>query len=138
MAAYNKYQNGVAALVSGINSGSDNWKIALASTINPADTTFVAGTTDLPTANGYTAGGNPASIISSSQTGGLYKLVLSSPVAWTANGSGFSVQYAILYDATTQTPVGYWDYGSLVNLSGANGDTFTVNLDNANGVFQVS
>lgn len=138
MAAFNKYTAGVESLLESINAGTDTWKVALATTINPAETSFVAGTTDNPTAFGYTAGGNVASVVSSSQTGGVYKLVLSSPVAWTANGSGFSVRYAILYDYTTLSPIGYWDYGSVVNLNGANGDTFTVNLDGANGVFQVS
>lgn len=138
MAVFNKYTAGVEKLMESINAQTDTWKIALAISINPDDTSFVAGTTDLPTAFGYTAGGNVASVISSSQTSGVYKLILSSPVAWTANGSGFSIRYAILYDYTTLSPIGYWDYGSVVNLNGANGDTFTVSLDGANGVFQVS
>ena len=91
MATYNKYQNGVAALVSGINSGTDNWKIALASTINPADTTFVAGTTDLPTANGYTAGGNPASIISSSRSIGSARV----SIGWRPAGFSRKIETSI-------------------------------------------
>jgi hypothetical protein len=137
MATYNKYTAAVEPLVEGINAGSDTWKIALAATVNPADTTFVAGTTDLTTGGGYTQGGNTATVTTSTQTAGTYKLVLASPTAWTASGAGFSFRYVILYDFTTSNPVGYWDYGSTVTMNGANADTFTVTLDATNGVFQV-
>jgi hypothetical protein len=135
MATYNKYTAAVEPLVENINAGSDVWKIALAATVNPADTTFVSGTTDLATGGGYTAGGTTVTTTSSSQTGGTYKLVLASPTAWTATGAGFSFRYVILYDSTTSTPVGYWDYGSTVTMN--SGDTFTATLDATNGVFQV-
>jgi len=138
MATYNKYTAAVEPLLENINAGSDNWKIALAATVNPADTTFTAGTTDLPTAGGYTAGGSAATVSTATQTGGTYKLVLNSPSVWTASGAGFSFRYVILYDSTTNTPVGYWDYGSTVAMNGTNGDTFTVTLDATNGVFQVA
>jgi hypothetical protein len=138
MATYNKYTAAVAPLLTNINSGSDTWKVALAATINAADTTFVAGTTDLVTGGGYTQGGATVTVTSSGQTAGVYKLVLASPTVWTATGGGFTFRYVILYDSTTSTPVGYWDYGSSVVMNGANGDTFTATLDATNGVFQVT
>ena len=138
MATYNKYTAAVEPLVEGINAGSDNWYIALAATVNAADTTFVAGTTDLVTGGGYTQGGKQATISSATQTAGTYKLILNSPSVWTATGAGFTFRYVILYDSTTSTPVGYWDYGSNVVMNGTNGDTFTVTLDATNGVFQVT
>lgn len=138
MATYNKYTAAVEPLVENINAGSDTWKIALAATVNSADTTFVAGTTDLTTGGGYTQGGNTATVTTSTQSGGVYKLVLASPTVWTATGGGFTFRYVILYDSTTSTPVGYWDYGSSVVMNGANGDTFTATLDATNGVFQVT
>jgi hypothetical protein len=134
MASYNKYTAAIEPLLEAINSGSDAWKIALAATINAADTTFTPGTTDLVTAGGYTAGGNAATTTSAAQTGGAFKLVLSSPAVWTATGSGFTFRYAILWDSTTSTPVGYWDYGS--SQAVAAGETVTVILDATNGVFQ--
>ncbi len=136
MASFNKYTSAVEALVEGINAGTDTWKVALASAINAADTSFVAGTTDLTTGNGYTQGGNTAAVSSSTQSGGTYKLVLTSPTPWTASGAGFTFRYAILYDSTSNIPVGYWDYAS--NLTLSTGDTFTVTLDGTNGVFQVA
>ena len=89
ISVYTKYTAGVESLVEGTNAGTDVWKVALANTINISDTTFVAGTTDLVTAGGYTAGGNTCATTSSSQSGGIFKLVLASPAIWTATGAGF-------------------------------------------------
>jgi hypothetical protein len=135
-ASYVKYTAAIEPLLEGINAGTDAWKVALASTVNVADTTFTAGTTDLATAGGYTAGGNAASITSAAQTSGTYKLVLASPSVWTATGAGFTFRYAILWDSTTSTPVAYWDYGS--SQAVAAGETVTVTLDATNGVFQAT
>ena len=84
VATYVKYTAAIEPLLEQINAGTDTWKVALASAVNIADTTFTAGTTDLATAGGYTAGGNTTAITSASQTSGTYKLVLVSPTAWTA------------------------------------------------------
>ncbi len=55
MAVYNKYTAAVEPLVEGDNAGTAAWKAALALTVNPADSTFVAGTTDLATSFSTTA-----------------------------------------------------------------------------------
>lgn len=138
MATYNKYPAAIEPLMEVIQAQTDTWKVALANTINSADTAFVAGTTDLATGGGYTAGGNTATVASAAQAAGTYKLVLNSPTAWTASAGGFTFRYVILYNATNNIPVGYWDYASSVVMSGANGDTFAVTLDNVNGVFSVA
>jgi hypothetical protein len=138
MAAYTKYTAAVESLVEGSNSGTDAWKVALALTTNIADTTFVAGTTDLITGAGYTQGGNACTTTTSAQAAGTYKLVLGNPATWTASGAGFTFRYAVLYNSTTGIPFGFWDYGSNVVMNGTNADTFTVNLDATNGVFSVA
>ena len=135
-AAYAKYTAAIEPLLEGMNSGTDAWKVALAATINAADTTFTAGTTDLATAGGYTAGGAAASTTSASQTAGTYKLVLASPAVWTATGAGITFRYAILWNSTTSQPVAYWDYGSSQVV--ASGETVTVTLDASGGVFTAS
>jgi hypothetical protein len=135
-ATYNKYTAAIEPMLEGMNVATDTWRIALSNTINAADTTFVSGTTDLPTAGGYTAGGATVSVTSASQTAGVFKLVLASPAVWTATGAGFTFRYAIMWNATTNTPVAYWDYGS--SQAVAVGDTVTVTLDAVNGVFQAS
>lgn len=136
MAAYQKYTAAIESMLEGMNLGTDTWKVALSATLNLADSTFTPGTTDLATGNGYTAGGNTCSVTSSSQTGGTYKLVLGSPAVWTATGVGFTFRYAILWNATTNQPVGAWDYGSSQVV--AVGETVTVTLDGTNGVFQAT
>lgn len=138
MATYVKYQKGVEALLEGINSGSDTWKIALSNTApNVSTNATLSDAAEISAGNGYTAGGNTAAVSSATQTGGTYKLVLSSPTAWTASGGSMGpFQYAILYDSTTNNLVAYWDYGSSLTLN--TGDSFTVNLDGTNGVFQVA
>ena len=132
MAAYNKFQPAIENLFENINAGSDSWVIKLATAVNQA-----AGTiTEVTNGNGYTTGGNAAATVSATQSGGTYKLVLSSPTAWTASGAGFSFQYAVLTDSTTGTNVAYWDYGSSQTV--AAGETVTVTLDGTNGVFQAT
>jgi galactitol-specific phosphotransferase system IIC component len=131
-ATYNKFQPAIENLFENINSGSDTWVIKLATAVNAA-----AGTiTEVANGNGYTTGGNAATVTSASQTGGTFTLVLASPAVWTASGAGFSFRYAILTDSTTSTNVAYWDYGSSQTL--ASGDTVTVTLDPTNGVFQAT
>lgn len=138
MASFNKYQKGVEALVEGINAGSDVWKVALSNrTPVVASDTNLASAVEISAGNGYTAGGNTASTASSTETGGTYKLVLNSPATWTATGGSVGpFQYAILYDATTDNLIGYWDYGSSVTLSA--GESFAVSLDGTSGVFTVA
>ena len=131
-ASYNKFTPAVEALLEAINAGSDTWAIKLGTAVNQAAGTF----TEVANGNGYTTGGNSAAVSSSAQSGGTFKLVLTSPTAWTASGAGFSFQYAILTDTTTGTNVAYWDYGS--SQAVAAGETVTVNLDGTNGVFQVT
>lgn len=135
-ATYVKYTAAIEPLFEGMNSGTDAWKVALAATVNAADTTFTAGTTDLATAGGYTAGGNATATTSAAQSAGTYKLVLASPTVWTATGAGFTFRYAILWNSTTSQPVAYWDYGSSQVV--ASGETVTVTLDASGGVFTAS
>jgi hypothetical protein len=131
-ASYNKFTPAIENLFENINSGTDSWVIKLATAVNQA-----AGTiTEVANGNGYTTGGNAATTTSASQTGGTFKLVLASPTVWTATGAGFSFQYAILVSSTTGTNVAYWDYGS--SQAVAAGETITVTLDAANGVFQAT
>jgi hypothetical protein len=135
VAAYNKVAPSVENLLEGINAGTDSWAIAL-SNAAPASSAFVAGTTDLATGGGYTAGGNAATVASSVATAGVYKLTLNDPPVWTATGGGFTFRYAILVNSTNNISVGYWDYGSSQVVAAA--ETVTVDLDATNGVFTVT
>ena len=132
MATYNKFTPSIENLFEDINAGTDTWAVKLGTAVNQAAGTF----TEVANGNGYTTGGNSAAVTTSSQTGGTFKLVLSSPAVWTATGAGFTFQYAILTDTTTSTNVAYWDYGS--SQAVASGETVTVTLDPTNGVFQAT
>ena len=132
MATYNKFTPAIEALFEGSNAGSDTWVVKLATAVDQG-----AGTiTEVANGNGYTTGGNSAAVSSATHTSGTYKLVLSSPSAWTASGAGFTFQYAVLVNSTTGTNVGYWDYAT--SQAVASGETVTVTLDGANGVFQAT
>lgn len=123
MATYTKCTAAIEPLLEGINVGSDSWKIALTNASAVAKTSFVAGTDDLATLNGYTAGGNSISITSATQSAGTYTFTCGNPAVWTATGAVGPFRYAVLWDTTTGTPVAQWDYGSSISL--ANTDTFT-------------
>lgn len=136
MAAFNKYDAWREVMVENANCGTDTWRVILSNTAPAVTDVTQADAAELTTSGGYTVNGNTCSVTSSVQTGGTYKLTLADPATWTASGGGFTFRYAILWDQTVDTLAGWWDYGSSVAL--AAGDTLTVDLSAANGVFQVS
>jgi uncharacterized protein (DUF2252 family) len=140
MAAFNKFDSFVEALAEKThNLGSDVLKVMLTNSAPIASNTVKANLTEISAGNGYTAGGNTATVSSSAQTSGTYKLVLADPATWTATGGSIGpVRYAVLYNdtATNKELIGWWDYGSSVTL--ATGETFTVDLDQVNGVLTLA
>lgn len=139
MPAYVKFELGIEKMLEAGNMQTDTWSIILSNTApNVATATNAASVSELSTGGGYTAGGGACTVSSANSTGGVYKLVLTDPPTWTATGGGFTFRYVILYNAILAQCIGYWDYGSSVVMNGANGDTFTADLDQVNGVFTVS
>ena len=138
MASFNKFNSFVEALAEKVhNLGSDTLKVYLSNTAPVATNTVKADIAEISAGNGYTTGGNTATVTSSSQTSGTYKLVLADPATWTATGSVGPFRYAILYNdtATNDELIGWWDYGSSITL--ANGETFKVDFDPTNGVLTI-
>ena len=125
-ASYTKITAANEDLAEGINSGTDQWAIALTNTV-PGSKTFVAGTTDLATGGGYTQGGANVATNSSSMSGSDFVLVLADPATWTATGGGFTFRYALLVNKTVNVIPGYWDYGSSQVV--ASGEQVVVDLD---------
>jgi hypothetical protein len=139
MAAFNKFNGFVADVANKVhNLGSDTLKIMLSNTAPSAANLVKADITEISAGNGYSAGGLSVGSVTSSQSGGTYKLVASADPALTATGSVGPFQYAVLYNATPAggNLIGWWDRGSGVTL--ANGDSFTVDLDQTNGILQLS
>jgi hypothetical protein len=139
MATFNKFNTFVADLANKVhNLGSDSLQIYLTNTAPVATNTVYNTPADLTTGGGYTAGGAVATLVSSTQAAGLYKLILNSPATWTGTGSGFGpFRYAVLYNntAASKNLIGWYDYGSSISvpLSG----TFNLTTDGTNGVIQL-
>jgi hypothetical protein len=137
MAVFNKFNSFVEALAEKVhNLGADTLKVALSNTAPVATNTQLSNITQIANGNGYTTGGTTATLTSSAQSSGLYKLVLAD-VVFTATGSMGPFRYAVLYNdtATNDELIGWWDYNSSITMS--IGETFTVDFDPTNGVLTV-
>jgi hypothetical protein len=133
MATFNKFNSFVEALAEKThNLGSDTLKIALTNTAPSATNTVLANITEIAYTNiqnGATTG-RDVTVTTSSQTSGTYTLD-ANDVVLTATGTVPTFQYVVLYNdtATSDELIGYFDYGSAVNL--LNGETFTITWDAA-------
>ena len=122
------------------NLGADTLKIALTNTAPSAANTIFANITEISAGNGYTAGGTATTISSSSQTSGVYKLVITDVVFTASGGSIGPFRYIVFYNDTPTSPVdpliAYADYGSSITL--ASGETFTTDFDPSAGVLTIT
>jgi hypothetical protein len=143
MAAFTKFNSFVEELGKGThNFNSHTLKVMLVNTAPAATNAVKADLTEISAGNGYTAGGNTATLSSWGQTSGTAKLVLADPTLWTASGGSIGpLRYAVLYNDTPTSPadplIGYWEYSG-GNITLASGETFTVDFDPTNGVLQIT
>jgi hypothetical protein len=144
MAAFNKFNQFVedaAHAVHDLKTGTTHvLKVLLTNTAPAATNAVRADLTELGAGNGYTAGGISVGTITGAQTSGTFKLVGGTDPVWTATGSMGPFRYAVLYNDTPTSPadplIGWWDYGSSITL--ATGETFTVDLDQTNGILTLA
>ena len=144
MATFNKFNQFVQDVASGVHqmqTGTTHvYKIALTNTAPVATNTVLANITEITAGTGYTAGGISGGTVTGSQTSGTFKFTLGTDPVWTATGSMGPLRYAVLYNDTPTSPlkplIGWWDYGSSITL--ATGETFTVDLDQTNGVLTIA
>jgi len=139
MASFNKFNAFVENLAEGkMNLGTDTLKVALTNTLPTASNSVLADITQIAAGNGYTTGGTQATISSSAQTGGTYKLVLNDVVFTASGGAMATFRYVVLYDDTAASDelIGWYDYGSAVTLNAT--ETFTVDFDGTNGVLTLA
>lgn len=145
MASFNKYNQFVQDLASAVHqfqTGTTHvLKVALTNTAPNAGThTVRADITELTTAGGYTSGGLTVGTITGAQTSGTFKLTGGTDPVFTATTGFGPFRYAVLYNDTPTVPadplIGWWDYGSSVTLAAS--ETFTVDLDQTNGILTIA
>lgn len=120
------------------NLASDTLKIVLTDTAPSSALTTLADITEITAQNGYPSGGSQVTVTSSAQTSGTYKIV-GSDVVFSASGGSFGpARYAVLYNDThaSNPLIAWWDYGSSVTVN--SGETFTIDLDQTNGIFTLT
>ena len=140
MAAFSKFNAFVEGLALGkFNLSTNTLKVLLTNTAPLATNSVKADLTEISSGNGYTSGGNTASVTSASQAGGVFKLVLGDPATFSASGGSIGpFRWAVLYSdtATNKDLIGYWDYGSSITL--ASGESFAVDFDPTTGVLTLA
>jgi hypothetical protein len=134
MAAFNKFDSFVEALAEKThNLGADTLTIALTNTAPVAGNTVLANITEISYTN---LSSRVLTGVTSSQTSGTYTLDAADLVL-TASGTVPTFRYVVLYNdtATSDELIGYYDYGSAVDL--LNGETFTITFD-ASGILTLA
>ncbi len=143
MATYNKFQDYVEQLSRGVhNWGAHTFKAAASNTAPVATNTVLADITQIATGGGYTAGaggGLTLDTVTLTETTGTAKVTIADEV-FTASGSVGPLRYVAIYNDTATSPadalVCWYDYGSSLTL--ATGETFTIDFDATNGLWQLA
>lgn len=145
MATFNKVNDFIVNAVHNMDLESDQIAIALSNTAPGSETSdptadsngVLASVTEID----YTyCSSRNVTTTSSSQTSGTYKLVLQDTTLTASGGSFGPFRYLYIYDATVTSPanplIGYYDYGQSITFN--DGDSFTTDFSEANGVLQLS
>lgn len=132
MAAFNKFDSFVEALAEKKhNLGSDTLTVALCASGNApvATNTVLADLTQIAYTNLST---RVITTTSSAQTSGVYKLILADLVL-SATGAVAPFRYIVIYNdtATNDELIGWYDYGTNINMS--NTDTLTIDFNAIDG-----
>ena len=140
MATYNKFEATVEDLAEAKhNFASDQVAIMLSNTAPIATNSIRGDITEITAENGYPQFGIAVTPTSSTQTGGIYKLVLPDTTL-NATGNIGPFRYIVIYNLSNSAdsyPLICWfDYGSSISLS--NGESFLFDFDDTNGLFQLT
>jgi hypothetical protein len=134
--AFNKFNAFTEALAEKKhNLGSDTLKIALTNTAPTASNAILTDITEISYTN---LSSRTITTSSSSQSSGVYKLVLNDLTLTASGGSVAAFRYVVLYNdtATNDELIGWWDYGSAVTL--VDTQTFIIDFDATTGVLTVT
>lgn len=126
MAGYNKFNAFVEAICEKVhNLGSDTLKVALTNTAPTGGNTILANITEVSYTN---CSSRALTVSASSQTGGLYSLVVNDLVLTATGGPVGPFRYIVIYNdtATNDELIAWYDYGSSITL--ADGETLTLDF----------
>jgi len=135
MAVFNKFDSFVEAVAEKVhNLGSDQLTIALTNTAPVAGNSLLANITEITYTNLSTRN---LTTTASSQTSGLYKLVVSDITLTSTGGSTGPFRYVVVYNSTAAGGplIGFFDYGSSITL--LSGESLTVDFDQVNGLLTI-
>jgi hypothetical protein len=136
MATYNKFQQFAEDVMEKVhNLGSDQLTFALTHSTNPpvATNSVLANLTEITYTNLSTRN---ITTTSSAHTSGTYKLTLTDLVISASGGAANPFQYLCVYNSTAAGGplIAWYNYGSDLTLN--DGESLTVDFDDANGFFQ--
>jgi len=143
MASFTKVNDFVVNLANNMDLDSDTLVVAL------TDTDPASGVDATADGNGVLANITEISYtnlssriltnVTSTQTGGTYKLSADDLVITCSGGSAAAFRYVVIYNDTSTSPadplVGYYDYGASLVLN--DGDTFTIDFG-TNGILTLA
>lgn len=140
MATYNKIQDYVEQLNKGVHVWSSHtFKALLTNSAPVATNTIAANLTDISAGNGYSAGGATLDTVTLSETTGTAKVTVADEVITASGGTIGPFRYIAIYNDTATSPadalICWFDYGSSITL--ADTETFTLDFDATNGLFQL-
>lgn len=140
MASFIKFYPFVEDLAEKVhNLGSDALVLALCASAN-APTTANRILSELTQIAYTNLSSRAVTTSSSSQSGGVYKLICADVTLTASGGSAAAFRYVVLYNDTPTSPadplVGNWDYGSNLTLNDT--ESLVVDFDGTNGVLQLS
>ena len=134
MASFVKFYSFVEALAEKKHDlGADTLKVALTNVAPSLSNTQLSDITEIS----YTyASSRTLTVNSSSQTSGVYSLVLQDLTISASGGSVGAFRYLVVYNDTSLNDliIGYTDYGSSITL--ADGEYITIDF-NASGLFSI-
>ena len=137
MANFNKFNSFVADVANKVhNFNSDTFKVALTAAANaPVATNGVL--TDLTEISYTFLSSRTLTTSSSSQTGGLYKWIVTDLVITASGGTAATFRYVVIYNDTAGSKqlVGWYD--NVTNVTLQDGQTFTLDSDQTAGVIQL-
>jgi hypothetical protein len=139
MATFQKFDSFSEALAEKKhNLASDVLKVLLTNSAPSAANTVKADIIEIAAGNGYPSGGLQVSQASSSQTNGLYKLVLNDVTITASGGAIGPFRYVVIYNDTASNDelIGYYDHGSSITLN--SGEDYLIDFSASNGAIQLA